>query len=244
MREAVQSYTSGMQSRAAVVLPLALVTIAAIVAACNDDGRTLRPPRSDQIGSVSTLAPITEPTFVDDGLGGAGDDGLSDGALNSVSDVASTVPTTSSASEAFTVAAPFADGGSIDARYTCEGEDVSPALSWSPGPPGAAEIAITMVDLDAPDFVHWAIAGIDPLSVSLGEGVVPEFALVGINGTGQPGYTGPCPPAGETHSYRIRVHYLAQQSELGDGAAGADLIEAIDATSVAVASVVGTYSQS
>jgi phosphatidylethanolamine-binding protein (PEBP) family uncharacterized protein len=101
-----------------------------------------------------------------------------------------------------------------------------------------------MVDLDAPDFVHWAIAGLDPLSTSLGEGIVPEFAMEGINGTGQKGYTGPCPPAGETHQYRITVHYLSEQTELGDGAPGADLIASIEASTLASAFTTGTYSQS
>jgi Raf kinase inhibitor-like YbhB/YbcL family protein len=121
---------------------------------------------------------------------------------------------------------------------------VSPALNWSAGPEGTVEIAITMVDLDAPDFVHWAIAGIDPLATSLGEGVVPQYSMQGINGTGQPGYTGPCPPAGETHQYRITVHYLSEQTELGDGAPGADLITSIEASTLASATTTGTYSQS
>ena len=135
-------------------------------------------------------------------------------------------------------------GGPIDPRNTCQGENLSPTLSWSSAPTGTVEIAITMTDLDAPAFVHWAIAGIDPLSTSLGEGVVPEFSMQGINGTGQPGYTGPCPPAGETHTYEFTVHFLAQQTELGDGAAGADLIAAIEGSTFASASVTGTYSQS
>ena len=84
---------------------------------------------------------------------------------------------------------------------------------------------------------------LDPLSTSLGEGVVPEFAMQGINGTGQPGYTGPCPPAGETHQYRITVHYLSEQTELGDDAPGADLIASIEASTLASAMTTGTYSQ-
>jgi phosphatidylethanolamine-binding protein (PEBP) family uncharacterized protein len=101
-----------------------------------------------------------------------------------------------------------------------------------------------MTDLDAPDFVHWVVAGIDPLSTSLGEGVVPEFAMQGLNGTGQPGYTGPCPPGNETHQYRITVWFLSQQTELGDGAPGADLVASIEAMSFVNASTTGTYSQS
>jgi Raf kinase inhibitor-like YbhB/YbcL family protein len=218
-----------MQLRAAVVVIVAVVVPVAV--SCNDDGRTLRPPRPGQTASVSTLAPITEPSepvVIGDG----------------VADVTTTPVVTVPAPVEPFVTASFAEGGPIDARHTCAGDNVSPALTWSPAPAGTVEIAITMVDLDAPNFVHWAMAGIDPLSTSLGEGVVPEFAMQGINGTGQVGYTGPCPPGTATHQYRITVSFLSQQTELGDGAPGADLIDSITAMAFASASTTGTYSQS
>jgi Raf kinase inhibitor-like YbhB/YbcL family protein len=213
-----------MQLRAASLLIVA--ALVPVAAACNDDGRTLRPARDDQVGSVSTLAPVTDPTLPDE-IG-----------------VVSTTVAPSSPVESLFVTSSFVEGGPIDPRHTCQGENVSPVLNWSPAPDGTVEIAITMVDLDAPSFVHWAIAGLDPLSTSLGEGVVPEFAMQGINGTGQAGYTGPCPPTGETHSYRITVHFLSEQTELGDGAPGADLIASIEAATLASAMTTGTYSQS
>ncbi len=222
-----------MQLRAAVVITLASVVL--IASACNDDGRTLRPATPDQVGSVSTLAPVTEPTGFDDGI----DDGFPAGSEGSTTtsggptDVQELVLTSS-----------FDEGGPIDPKFTCQGDNISPTLSWSTPPDATVEIAITMVDLDNTNFVHWAMAGIDPLSVALGEGLVPEFAMQGINGTGQPGYTGPCPPAGETHSYRFTVHFLDQQTELGDGTPGADLIASIEGSTFASASTTGTYSQS
>lgn len=220
-----------MQLRAAGVVSLAAMVLA--LSACNDDGRTLRPARPDQNASVSTLAPVTDPPIVDDLETGFGD-GFDTIPLSSANDTTGELVLTAS----------FEPGGPIDPRHTCQGENLSPTLSWSAAPTGTVEIAITMTDLDAPDFVHWAIAGIDPLSTALGEGVVPEFSMQGINGTGQAGYTGPCPPAGEVHTYEFTVHYLAQQTELGDGAAGADLIAAIEGSTFASASITGTYSQS
>lgn len=219
-----------MQLRAAVVASLAALVL--VTTACNDDGRTLRPARPEQNASVSTLAPVTDPPL-DDELDTGFGDGFDTIALQTDPPGADPVLTAS-----------FEPGGPIDPRHTCQGENLSPTLSWSAAPTGTVEIAITMTDLDAPAFVHWAIAGIDPLSTALGEGVVPEFSMQGINGTGQAGYTGPCPPAGETHTYEFTVHYLAQQTELGDGAAGADLIAAIEGSTFASASITGTYSQS
>ena len=111
----------------------------------------------------------------------------------------------------------FEDGRPIPARHTCQGENVSPALSWSPAPADTVEIAITMVDLDAPNFVHWAIAGIDPLSTSLGEGVVPEFAIAGTERHGRARATPDRArrPARPTRT-AFTVHYLDQQTELGE----------------------------
>lgn len=222
---------------------LIAVTSLGALAACNDDGRELRPARPDQVGSVSV--PSTSTTTgdidggiddgIDDGVGGLGDaldngsgDGLQVGSPTSV-----TPQLTSS----------FTDNGPLDPRFTCDGENISPALGWTAPPTGTVEVAITMIDLDAPGFVHWALAGIDPLSTALGEGKVPEFAIEGLNGAGKPGYTGPCPPSGE-HRYQFTVHFLAQQTELGDGSLGADLIAAIDGASFAFARLTAIYSRS
>jgi len=229
-----------MQLRAA---SLVIVAVVLPLAACNDDGRTLRPARPDQTGSVSTLAPVTDPTVLD-----ANAPAAVESVEQGAGDLASVVPPTATsldpATDTLFLTSSFVDGGPIDPHHTCQGENVSPVLNWSPAPGGTVEIAITMVDLDAPEFVHWAIAALDPLTTALGEGVVPEFSMQGVNGTGQPGYTGPCPPAGETHRYRITVHYLSEQTELGDGAQGADLIASIEASTLASATTTGTYSRS
>jgi Raf kinase inhibitor-like YbhB/YbcL family protein len=223
-----------MQFRAGAVV-LAVVVMSAT--ACNDDGRTLRPPRSDQNASVSTMAETTEP----------------EPTFSAAPTIAPTsAPATSAGADGATIAGSgltltstaFTDGGAIPARFTCQGDNVSPELTWSAAPAGTVEIAITMDDLDAPGYVHWAVAAIDPLSTSLGEGVVPQLAVQAQNGAGQLGYTGPCPPPGETHRYRITVHYLSEQTELGNGAAGADLVTAIGAATLESASITGTYSQS
>jgi phosphatidylethanolamine-binding protein (PEBP) family uncharacterized protein len=100
-----------------------------------------------------------------------------------------------------------------------------------------------MTDLDLPGFVHWVMAGIDPMSTGLGEGEVPEFASVGVNGMGRTAYSGPCPPVGETHRYQVTVYLLAQRTELGDGADGADLLAAVQGSAFMTAQVTGVYSR-
>ncbi|MCU1359601.1 MAG: hypothetical protein JWN99_890 [Ilumatobacteraceae bacterium] len=232
-----------MQLRAAFI-----VTVAAVVpllAGCNDDGRTLRPARPDQVGSVSTLAPVTEPSVdLNGNIDGA--DGLGDAALSTVPVQTApgvTQPGTDTA-DVLALYSSFDDGTAIDPDNTCSGANLSPVLTWSKAPVGTVEIALTMTDLDAPGFVHWAVAGIDPLDIGLGEGIVPAHAIQGLNGNGTPGYTGPCPPAGQTHTYRITVHYLDAQTELPDGSPGADLLTSIEGSTLASATITGTYSQS
>ena len=233
---AARSIASVPPSR--LILPSLLLVVTSLVAAgCNDDGRTLRPARPDQTESVSTTV---MPTVAETG-------GLD---LTLPPTIAPTVPPTlaptaapTTAPAGFTVTAPWADEFAIDSRYTCDGPDVAPALTWEAAPDGTQEIAVAMTDLDLPGFVHWVMAGIDPMSTGLGEGEVPEFASVGVNGMGRTAYSGPCPPVGETHRYQITVYLLAQRTELGDGADGADLLAAVQGSAFMTAQVTGVYSR-
>jgi Raf kinase inhibitor-like YbhB/YbcL family protein len=219
--------------RPAAALIIALI---AVIAACNDDGRTMRPASPDQSASVSTTAPVTDPPAP----------GAADGELG-VPPVTVVPPTVTTSPQAvpplLVVSAPWPDGGVIDPHYTCDGENVSPFLAWTDPPEGTVEIAIVATDDDAPGFVHWALAALDPLSTSLGEARVPEFAIQGVNSAGTPGYTGPCPPRGETHTYHFTVYFLGRQTVLPDGAPGEDLLDAIRANAFDSASASGTYSR-
>jgi Raf kinase inhibitor-like YbhB/YbcL family protein len=61
----------------------------------------------------------------------------------------------------------FGDGKPIPRRHTCDGEDVSPELSWSGAPPGTRGFALIVDDPDAPVGVwnHWLLYDI-PASIS------------------------------------------------------------------------------
>ena len=71
----------------------------------------------------------------------------------------------------------FADGGGIPARYTCDGDNVSPPLAWSNLPEGTRSLALVLDDPDAPDpkapkitWIHWVVYNIPPE----GAGLVPK----------------------------------------------------------------------
>lgn len=94
----------------------------------------------------------------------------------------------------------FTDGGPIPARYTCDGEDVSPPLTWDGVPEGTQSFALIVTDPDAGGFVHLVLTNIPGDRRELAEGEGDAFGGAGRNGFGQLGWGGPCPPSGE-HRY-------------------------------------------
>ncbi len=199
-------------TRLAVVAFLALFGLFTLVA-CSDDGRTLRPAGPNQTLSIitTTSAPTTTAAA-----------GVAPGATG------------------FSVTAPWADGGFIDAQYTCKGADISPAVSWSNVPAGTKELAISLVDLDASDFAHWVVAGLDPASTGIAAGKVPAGAVQAANGFGEATYGGPCPPDG-THTYLLTLYALGDPSSLADGVAAATAIDILQSGQLASALVSGRF---
>ena len=112
--------------------------------------------------------------------------------------------------------AAFAHQGAIPTKYTCEGADVSPSLTWIGLPPGTKSLALIVDDPDAPDpaapkmtWVHWVLYNLPPTANGLPEGasVLPAGALQGLNDWQRTGYGGPCPPIGR-HRYFFKLYAL------------------------------------
>ena len=233
--------------RRLVALSLALVALAIIGAGCRHDGREMRPALASQDGTVSTTAPSTtsslppiEGDFFDEG----DFDTVDTAEVSTTGTVTSTsTSTTTTAVPALALTAPWRDGAPIDDRYTCIGENFAPALSWTAAPAGTQEIAVTMIDQDAA-FDHWTMAGIRPNVTSLAENVAPEGAVAALSGAGVAGYTGPCPPAGTTHRYRINVYFLNRALQLTSGGPAVNMRTAIDAATITTVQVTGTFTGS
>jgi Raf kinase inhibitor-like YbhB/YbcL family protein len=127
------------------------------------------------------------------------------------------------ADNSITVTSPaFRDGGSIPKRFTCDGDDRSPALRWSGVPVGARELALVVEDPDADRFVHWTVLSIPADAEGIEEGRVPAGAIETENSFGKRGWGGPCPPEGDDpHRYLFAVY--AVDGPLGlDGGASPD----------------------
>jgi len=145
-----------------------------------------------------------------------------------------------------------AHGGSIPARFTCDGEDVSPPLAWSDPPAGTKSFALIVDDPDAPDpeaprtiWVHWVVYDLPADARSLREGIrtsadLPKGARIGRNDWGKPAWGGPCPPVGR-HRYFFELYALDVM--LGDRGAltKRDLEAAMQGHVLAQAELVGTY---
>ena len=160
-----------------------------------------------------------------------------------VEDAAASAPTlpVEPVSQPLQLVAPWRDGVAVPTRYTCDGDDLSPPLTWSNVPVDAVELAVTVTDLDAPDFVHWIVYGIPVGTTGLTEGTPPDGAALWPNGSGAGDYVGPCPPAGEEHRYAFTVHALNQQVEPADEMSATEFIENLNLTSIDQSSISGTY---
>lgn len=135
----------------------------------------------------------------------------------------------------------FEQNGPIPAKYTCQGENVSPPLSIEGVPGTAASLALIVDDPDAPlgTFTHWTVWNVAPRG-EFKEGGVPGGATQGRNGTGAQGYFGPCPPAG-AHRYFFKLYALDAVLDLPASADAKALEAAMEGRVVGKAALVGIY---
>jgi Raf kinase inhibitor-like YbhB/YbcL family protein len=145
----------------------------------------------------------------------------------------------------------FAQGASIPALHTCEGQDVSPGLEFSGAPQGAKSLALIVHDPDAPDpkapkmdWVHWVLynlpADCKGLAQGVSESALPPGTLPGLNDWKRTGWGGPCPPIGR-HRYFFEL--IALNTVLDDlGSPTRQRLErAIAGHILGKAELVGTY---
>ena len=144
----------------------------------------------------------------------------------------------------------FRDGGRIPGRYTCDGDDRSPPITWSDVPDGVETLALVLDDPDAPNgtFKHWMIFNILPEQDGLPERVdtaqqVAGGALQLANDLGGRGYSGPCPPIGSEHRYQLFLYALDARLDLTARASQTELLNAIAEHAVARAQVSAVYSR-
>lgn len=137
--------------------------------------------------------------------------------------------------------------GTISMKYACsrencpcDGQDVSPELSWGSVPEDTQSFALLVTDRDSyfglgswfGYFVHWVLYDIPANKRELPEGITKEARLPdsfgqGKNGFDKIGYVGPCPPGHSLHRYSFDLYALDRKLNLPPGASSNDLIRAM-----------------
>lgn len=143
----------------------------------------------------------------------------------------------------------FAQGESIPRKYSCDGDDISPPLSWSDPPEGTESFALICDDPDAPvgTWVHWVVFNIPAEKRALQENIpaqdrLSDGSLHGRNSWRRRDYGGPCPPRG-THRYFFKLYALDTMLDLEAGAKKKQVLRAMEGHVLAQAELMGTYSR-
>jgi len=117
---------------------------------------------------------------------------------------------------------------------TCDGGDQSPRIHLHGL--DAASVAVWVVNpyiRSCCSFTPWLVWNIQPMAII--PGTIPKIPRVtspiacyqGINDHGITGYTGPCPPPGESHRYQFRVYGLDTMLEILPGSTSHELVAAM-----------------
>lgn len=148
----------------------------------------------------------------------------------------------------------FKKHGEIPKRYTCDGEDRSPPLSWGDVPEETESFVLIVDDPDAPDpaaprmtWVHWVLYNIPPVAEGLPEGVasaaLPQGTKEGLNDWQRTGYGGPCPPIGR-HRYFFKLYALDTVLTELPRPTKAEVEKAMAGHVIGASELIGTYQRS
>lgn len=139
-------------------------------------------------------------------------------------------------------------GGMMPRRFTCDGPDLSPPLSWSAPPAGAKSLALIMEDPDAPagTWVHWVLFNLSPGARTVAAGIparatLPDGARQGRNDFQRLGYGGPCPPRGPAHRYVFTLFALDAVLDAESGSTKRQIEAAMQGHILARAELVSRY---
>lgn len=143
----------------------------------------------------------------------------------------------------------FSPNSPIPTQYTCDGDEISPALSWDAPPENTQSLVLIADDPDAPGrtFVHWVIYDLPPDLRQLPE-ALPSDPILSSGGThgkndfNRYGYGGPCPPRG-THRYIFKLYALDTVLDLPPGAKKREVLAAMEGHILAGGELVGQYSR-
>lgn len=140
------------------------------------------------------------------------------------------------------------DGGVVPVQNSCDGEGLSPSVTWGNVPANATAIGIVVTDstdllADGSESILWVAA--IPLAdfiAGIPEGGTPDQAVQGLNSAGGIGWVAPCPPAGKTHRIDFTVFAMRDATAITSGMSGNDMRSAIIDAAIDEFTVSGSYS--
>jgi Raf kinase inhibitor-like YbhB/YbcL family protein len=140
----------------------------------------------------------------------------------------------------------FKEDQPVPVKYTADGDDVSPPLTWSGVPHGTRSLVLLCEDPDAPRGIwsHWVLYNLPPETRELPEAAsrsLPSGAVEGTNDFGKPGYGGPSPPPGAPHRYYFKLTALSVELKLAAGAKRQDVLSAMEGHVLGEGWLMGTY---
>jgi Raf kinase inhibitor-like YbhB/YbcL family protein len=139
----------------------------------------------------------------------------------------------------------FDNGAFVPTKYTCNGQNISPKLSWENAPPGTQSFALIMDDPDAPNgtWDHWILYDIPSQVRELKEDIkeLPKDAHVGKSSSGKNEYGGPCPPADQQHRYYFTLYALDTKLNLSDGISKMQLEQAMSGHILSQSQLIALY---
>lgn len=137
----------------------------------------------------------------------------------------------------------FGHNQSIPSKYTCDGENINPPLTFSDVSESAKSLVLIMDDPDAPMGVwdHWFVWNIPKETISINEDLTPP-GVVGKNTGGKIGYQGPCPPDRQ-HRYFFKLYALDTMLDIDTSATKQDLEKAMEGHILEKAELIGLYSR-
>jgi hypothetical protein len=142
----------------------------------------------------------------------------------------------------------FEEGAHIPVRYTCDGDNISPHLTWEGEPKDTVTYALIVEDPDAPGgiFTHWIVYNL-PRDCHELEQLIPvekkleNGAIHGKNDFGKYGYGGPCPPRSEEHRYYFKIFALRKKLAPESANKRDEFYEAIKGKVLAEAQYMGKF---
>lgn len=144
-----------------------------------------------------------------------------------------------------TISSPvFSDNGRIPSVYTCDGEDINPALEFHDVPEEAHSLTLIVEDPDSPGktWVHWVLFNINPHTKILHEDSVPEEAVETVTDFGNKGYGGPCPVNG-IHRYKFKLFALDTLLDLTEDVTREEIEDAMENHIIESAELTGLYTR-